>query len=48
MPDVRVLPPKSLRDGLALKLGEDLQRNAESQEKQNQTLHTNREQPRAR
>jgi len=45
---VQVLAPKSLRDRIALKLEEGLQRNAENEKEPNQTLHTNREQARGR
>jgi len=48
MPDVQVLAPKSLRDRIALKLEQGLQRNAENEKEPNQTLHTNREQARGR
>jgi len=43
MPDVQVLAPKSLRDGIALKLLEGLRRSG-NERMPNQTLHTNREQ----
>jgi hypothetical protein len=48
MPDVRVLAPKSLRDKIALKLEEGLQRSGENEGMPNQRLHANREQARGR